>query len=204
MEEEIPTALYLLRMIPKSSLEGQLGLSYAMFLISAMCRLAIGYMFLFNVLLVVVQSDRVLGKFDVMCKLVGISYFMPRKYVYVYLTNIDICSFLFRQDMFYDMLALNFVAMLDDISFRLAQLDILGKRLRNATTTACFRTEFERKPYAFRKKMTNLTKFLFMFNFLLLVACVTAIGIYQQSGHYQCHSLSVVFGDDIVSCIPLL
>ena len=93
MEEEIPTALYLLRMIPKSSLEGQLGLSYAMFLISAMCRLAIGYMFLFNVLLVVVQSDRVLGKFDVMCKLVGISYFMPRKYVYVYLTNIDICSF---------------------------------------------------------------------------------------------------------------
>ena len=67
VEEEIPTALYLLRMIPKSSLEGQLGLSYAMFLISAMCRLAIGYMFLFNVLLVVVQSNRVLGKF--MCKL---------------------------------------------------------------------------------------------------------------------------------------
>jgi len=121
--------------------------------------------------------------------------------VYVYLTNNDICSFLFLQDMFYDMLALNFVAMLDDISFRLAQLDILGKRLRNATTTACFRTEFERKPYAFRKKMTNLTKFIFMFNFLLLVACVTAIGIYQQSGHYQCHSLSVVFGDEIVSCI---
>ena len=166
-----------------------------------MCRLAIGYMFLFNVLLVVVQSNRVLGKFDVVCKL---RVFHASKVCIRVSYKYDICSFLFRQDMFYDMLALNFVAMLDDISFRLAQLDILGKRLRNATTTACFRTEFERKPYAFRKKMTNLTKFLFMFNFLLLVACVTAIGIYQQSGHYQCHSLSVVFGDDIVSCIPLL
>ena len=198
MEEEIPTALYLLRMIPRSSLEGQLGLSYCMFLISAMFRLAIGYMFLFNVLLVVVQSDRVLGKLDVLE--VGISCLKSAhaSHKLRYLLNLVL------PDMFYDMLALNFVSMLDDISFRLAQLDILGKRLRNATTTACFRTEFERKPYAFRKKMTNLTKFIFVFNFLALIACVTTIGIYQQSGSYQCHSLSVIFGDDIVSCSLLL
>ena len=63
MEEEIPTALYLLRMIPRSSLEAQLGLSYTKFCASAMCRLVIGYMFLFNVLLVVVQSERVLDMF---------------------------------------------------------------------------------------------------------------------------------------------
>ena len=63
MEEEIPTALYLLRMIPRSSLEAQLGLSYTKFCASAMCRLVIGYMFLFNVLLVVVQSEGVLDMF---------------------------------------------------------------------------------------------------------------------------------------------
>lgn len=63
MEEEIPTALYLLRMIPRSSLENKLGLSYTKFVVSAMCRLAIGYMFLFNVLLVIIQSERVLDMF---------------------------------------------------------------------------------------------------------------------------------------------
>ena len=63
MEEEIPTALYLLRMIPKSSLESRLGLSYGRFVMSAICRLSIGLLFLVNVFLVVVQSRRVLDMF---------------------------------------------------------------------------------------------------------------------------------------------
>lgn len=97
----------------------------------------------------------------------------------------------------YIQLALNFVAMIDDISFRLSQLDILGKRLRNATTTPSFRMEFERKPYAFRKKMTNFTKFIFCANFLILFACVIAVGTWQKSGYYQCPSLTVALGDEI-------
>jgi len=87
--------------------------------------------------------------------------------------------------------------MIDDISFRLSQLDILGKRLRNATTTPSFRMEFERKPYAFRKKMTNFTKFIFCANFLILFACVIAVGSWQKSGYYQCPSLTVAIGDEI-------
>lgn len=44
MEEEIPTASYLLRMIPKSSVESKLKVSYARFAMSAIVRLVIGYM----------------------------------------------------------------------------------------------------------------------------------------------------------------
>ena len=75
MEEEIPTALYLLRMIPRSSLESQLGLSYWKFVVSAGFRLVIGYMFLFNVLLVIVQSERVLDMFYDMVRFVFYSIF---------------------------------------------------------------------------------------------------------------------------------
>ena len=87
--------------------------------------------------------------------------------------------------------------MIDDISFKLAQLDILGKRLRAATTTPTFRTEFERKPYAFRKKMTRFTKFVFVFNFLVLFSCLVATGTRQVKGYYQCKNVSLRFGDEI-------
>ena len=49
-------------MIPKSSVE-RFGVSYGKFVTSAMCRLAIGYMFLLNVFLVLAQSERVLDMF---------------------------------------------------------------------------------------------------------------------------------------------
>ena len=44
-------------------MEGELKLSYTKFVISAILRLAIGYLFLVNVFLAVVQSDRVLDMF---------------------------------------------------------------------------------------------------------------------------------------------
>ncbi|KAL7537688.1 hypothetical protein ACHAXR_008009, partial [Thalassiosira sp. AJA248-18] len=160
MEEEIPTALFLLKMITRASVEDTLNLHYSRFVISALFHLVIGYMFLINVFLVIVQSDRVL-------------------------------------DIFYDMMALQFVSMIDDIAFRLAQLDILGKHLRNATSSSCCRTEFERRPYKFRKKMTLLTKFVFVFNLLFLLAGVTTIAVWQQQGLYHCKSITVTFGDDI-------
>ena len=75
--KEIPTGTYLMRMIPRSSVEQKLGVPYGKFVMSAVFRLLIGYMFLLNVFLAVVQSDRVL-------------------------------------EMFYDILALNFVALMDD------------------------------------------------------------------------------------------
>ncbi|KAL7539202.1 hypothetical protein ACHAXR_009093 [Thalassiosira sp. AJA248-18] len=160
MEEEIPTAAYLLRMIPRSSVENKLGVSYNKFVMSAVVRLSIGYSFLLNVYLVVVQSEGVL-------------------------------------DIFYDMLALQFVALLDDIAFTLSKYDILGKRLRIAASAKCFRTGFEKRPFGFRRKMTMFTKCLYVLNLIIFVGGVGTISMMQKHGRFQCDSITVTFGQDI-------
>ncbi|KAL7521761.1 hypothetical protein ACHAWX_006442 [Stephanocyclus meneghinianus] len=62
MEEEIPTGIYLLRRIPKSSLSTA-HISYKKFVGSSIVRIILGYTFLVNAFLVIVQGDRVLDIF---------------------------------------------------------------------------------------------------------------------------------------------
>ena len=69
-----------------------------------------------------------------------ICYFIVHLYAYLIL---HICSLLcLVLSMFYDMLALNFVSMIDDIAFQLAKLDILGNTIQTAASSKCFRVEF--------------------------------------------------------------
>jgi len=100
-------------------------------------------------------------------------------------------------EMFYDILALNFVSMIDDIAFQLAKLDILGNRLQTAASSKCFRVEFEKKPYFFRKKITIFSKFVYVFNLILFLAGMITITILQKSGFFLCNSVTLEFGDDI-------
>ncbi|KAL7461130.1 hypothetical protein ACHAXS_001558, partial [Conticribra weissflogii] len=61
MEEEIPTALYLLRNITSESLMQKFSnMKYGMFVMSSLLRLVLGYTFLINVMLVVIQAESVL------------------------------------------------------------------------------------------------------------------------------------------------
>lgn len=46
-------------------------------------------------------------------------------------------------EIFYDVLALQFIQQLDDIAFSVSKLDVLGKRLQRATFTPYFRVEFQ-------------------------------------------------------------
>ena len=98
---------------------------------------------------------------------------------------------------FYDMLALNFVSMIDDIAFILAKSNIIGKKLRIAAVAKCFRTKFDRKPYIFRKKMTIFVKFLYIFNLLTFTGGILALHIMQSNGKFQCNSVTVTFGEDV-------
>lgn len=120
-------------------------------------------------------------------------------------------------DMFYDMLALQFVSMIDDIAFQLMKYAIVGKRLRQAANKKCFRTELERRPYPFRKKMTIFTKvsyimhlnlifeftcslhwqFVYVFNFIFFISGVMFIASMQIRGLFQCNSITVTFGEQI-------
>ena len=64
MEEELPTGFYLLRMITKKSLhEKYPRIMYYKFTFSALVRIGMGYLFLFNTFLVVIQATGVLEIF---------------------------------------------------------------------------------------------------------------------------------------------
>ena len=125
MEEEIPESLYLLRMISEKTLRNKApNLKFGKFVFCACVRITMGYLFYFNMFIVVAQATAVI-------------------------------------DIFFDVLALQFLQQVDDIAFKLAKWDVFGKRLKRASTRKCFRAEFEKLPYARRKKMSIFVKVFF-------------------------------------------
>ncbi|EED89764.1 predicted protein [Thalassiosira pseudonana CCMP1335] len=155
MEEELPTGFYLLRMITKKSLhEKYPRIMYYKFIFSALVRIGMGYLFLFNTFLVVIQATGVL-------------------------------------EIFYDVLAL------DDIAFRLATIDVFGKRMKKATSAKVYRTEFERQPFAFRRNMSRFLATLYFFNFCIMFLGMGYFTVKQNRGDYYCDSISVNLGDAI-------
>mmetsp|Transcript_11949 Transcript_11949/g.25217 ORF Transcript_11949/g.25217 Transcript_11949/m.25217 type:complete len:574 (+) Transcript_11949:205-1926(+) len=161
MEEEIPTGLYLLRMIPKQSLHRKFPkIKFYRFFLAAIVRLLMGYLFLTNTFLVVVQAEEVL-------------------------------------DIFYDVLALQFLQQLDDISFALAKIDVFGKHLKIASTRKYFRVEFNRVPFGLRKMTSLFLKGLYFLNLAGMLAGLIMVTTNQVTGRYHCDSITVAFGDDI-------
>ncbi|KAK1742262.1 putative EGF-like domain-containing protein-like protein [Skeletonema marinoi] len=161
MEEEIPSALFMLRQIPKTSLRQTAPqITYGKFAFAAIVRLTMGYFFLINMFLVVVQAKAVL-------------------------------------DIFYDVIALQFLQQLDDICFTLAKMDVFGKRLKKATTRKCFSVEFPKLPFARRKKLSLFVKALYLINIVTLLIGMALINVKQDSGTYYCASISVYLGDHI-------
>jgi len=161
MEEEIPEALYLLRMISERTLHNRApNLHFGKFAFCAVVRIVMGYLFYFNMFTVVAQSTAVI-------------------------------------EIFFDVLALQFLQQVDDIAFRLAKMDVFGKRLKRASTRKCFRATFERLPYSRRKKMTIFVKALYVFNFCVLMAGMAVVTIKQNNGDYHCKSITVHFEDYI-------
>lgn len=63
MEEEISTGVYMLRMIPRKSLKNKFPkMRFWRFTFSALIRIAMGYIFLSNMFVVVVQATGVIGE----------------------------------------------------------------------------------------------------------------------------------------------
>ncbi|KAL7550457.1 hypothetical protein ACHAWF_017755 [Thalassiosira exigua] len=100
-------------------------------------------------------------------------------------------------DIFFDAMALQFLQQIDDIAFHLAKMDVFGKDLKRASTRKCFRTEFERLPFARRKKMTVFVKVMYIINLAIMMTGIIAITIRQKRGAFHCDRITVHFGDDI-------
>ena len=92
---------------------------------------------------------------------------------------------------------LQFLQHVDDIAFRLAKMDVFGKHLKNASTRKCFRAEFEKLPFAKRKKRTVFVKAMYLINFCTLMVGLTLVTRKQCLGAYQCTSITVTLPDDI-------
>ncbi|KAL7536191.1 hypothetical protein ACHAXR_006980 [Thalassiosira sp. AJA248-18] len=99
-------------------------------------------------------------------------------------------------EIFYDVLALQFVQQLDDIAFSLAKIDVLGKRLQRACTSSVFETQFE-KIKVECKKSNAFLKALYFLNLGVLLAGMITVSTRQISGYYQCNSITVNFGDEV-------
>lgn len=98
-------------------------------------------------------------------------------------------------DIFYDVLALQFLQVIHDIAFRLAKLSTFGKRLKWATSKKIFLVEFDRLPFASRKKMSVFLKSLYVLNLSLMLGGMFWVSYQQMSGSLHCNSVFVTFAE---------
>jgi hypothetical protein len=98
-------------------------------------------------------------------------------------------------DIFYDCLALQFLQELDDIAFRLARMNALGKRLKWATNKKIFMMEFDRPSFSSRKKMSVFLKVLYVLNLGSMLGGMIWVSYQQMSGSLNCNNIFVRFAE---------
>ena len=184
---EIPTGLYLLRNYSKSFLNHKFPeLDYNKFVLSALLRIASGYLFLINVIVVLVQADQVIVIFyDVLALQVS------------YPHSID--TFLFGLPDTSLTFPLQFIQKLDDIAFSVSKMDVLGKRLQRATMAKYFhmRCIREKDKLGLKHRTRLALKTLYFVNLAVSLSAMIVVSGRQISGHYQCNSITVMFGDEV-------
>ncbi|KAL7493886.1 hypothetical protein ACHAWT_006410 [Skeletonema menzelii] len=189
MEEEIPQALILLRLITRESLQiSYPDMSYTRFVLACILRLFMGYLFLLNLFLTIVQADNVIG-------------------------------------IFFDILALEFVQKLDDVSYDLSKKYMLGRRMLRAaskeykiqkrrsrrsrdvpTEDSSINQEIQgfklirRKcgSQMYSKAGAVVVKSTMLLNLSCLLIGVSIIASRQWNGRFWCSSIKVRLGDDIL------
>mmetsp|Transcript_9587 Transcript_9587/g.16316 ORF Transcript_9587/g.16316 Transcript_9587/m.16316 type:complete len:607 (-) Transcript_9587:340-2160(-) len=160
MEEEIPTALFLLKRISKPILHSKFPeLCYWKFVGSCILRFSMGYFFLANVVAILVLAENVL-------------------------------------EIFYDVLALQFLQQLDDIAFSVSKIEVLGKTMYLATMTPYFTTGFKRQKTRFGigKRIKFFLKGVYLVNLLIFLSVMCYVSIKQIGADYQCPSYTVGIG----------
>lgn len=163
IQPEIPTGLYLLRRISQPYLKSKFpNVSYPKFVMSSVLRITMGYLFLVNVLIVLVQADGVI-------------------------------------EIFYDVLALQFLQRLDDIGFSVSKMEVLGERLERATMAPSFHVDFqkEKESLGLKWRIRFFLKAVYFINLVGFLSAMIVVSAKQISGEYQCDSITIRFGDEV-------
>lgn len=105
-------------------------------------------------------------------------------------------SFYSVLDIFYDVLALQFISELDDMAFSLCKLEVLGRKLQRACTAKLYQTEFERKKFKAGRKASIFLKSVYFINLAAALAGMGYVTKRQDDGYFQCDELTVDFGGE--------
>lgn len=98
-------------------------------------------------------------------------------------------------DMFFDVLALEFVENIDDVIFMLSKRGFCGRKLRTATKS-CF-IETGRETYRLRRWTKRLIRIMYIINICISLGALTYFCITQQRGQYRCKNVTISFGDQM-------
>ena len=95
-------------------------------------------------------------------------------------------------DIFFDVLALEFVENIDDVIYALAKRGFFGKRLRRAAhKTHSFEATGDAKTSVFARRAARFVGFVYFCNAGLMIFGMTYLMIRQDNGEFRCNSVHV-------------
>lgn len=99
-------------------------------------------------------------------------------------------------DIFFDILALEFIESIDDVIYELSKRGFLGRKLRVAANNE-HHIECSAQSHGSRKWTKRFIRFIYLFNVALGIGALAYFSHQQQQGAYRCNSVTVSFGDAI-------
>jgi hypothetical protein len=118
---------------------------------------------------------------------------------YLFLINVFVICVQAKDvlEIFYNVLALEFISQLDDIAFALAKMDVLGRQMQRACTARLFGFGFKKVKFKKVRRANLCLKSVYFVNIAVFLILLTAKTIGQQNGYFQCHEITVDLGDGV-------
>lgn len=100
-------------------------------------------------------------------------------------------------EIFFDVLALQFVENVDDVVYALCKRGFFGRKLRVASNKEHSFDPPGRHTHRFTLWMTRFIRFVYCVNAALMIFGISVLMFNQDAGNYRCKSKSIAFGDEV-------
>ena len=201
MEEEIPQGLILMREISRKSFQESFpDLSYNRFILSCLLRLVMGYLFLMNLFVTIVQADDVITIFfDILAlefvqHLDDMAWELGRKDILGRHLNVATrVEYKVLTRSAYNRMLLSEGQDEENTLIQKKKQDEEGQKVDNTEDEWRFYCLRRRKKFGFRW----ILKATYFINCAALLIGTIIVGERQQVQYYHCNSVSVTFGDQV-------
>lgn len=100
-------------------------------------------------------------------------------------------------DIFFDVLALQFVENIDDVVYALCKRGFFGRKLRKASSKEHAFAPPGRHTHRFALWMARFIRLVYCINAALMIFGISILMHNQDCGEYRCMSKSIAFGDEV-------